>query len=450
MTSGRHWLCERSLRSWKRLDPTGAVNGNGMPPWGVVILRRILLATALIGVSVIAATPSIAATSGHSVPWASLGVVRPLLIQPSGWGSPIAAQPRSTTFGWCAPKGVEISSSGGQSTLISDSSVGQMLKNFHLALPSSPGSSREVATCEDVALDPSHPKTVYAGFQASQGGLIPPSYEVALVTSNMGRSWQFVPPPHGDSLMDFAGFVERPSGVEMLYSSNYFFPLKSGQSATFVAATSSTGGRSWTDVRLGCPAGAPCVIFGPEAPQGACGMSEWQQSVLVGATYEYRATTRWRAAGAVTSVSQCGSQQLVATASGDEFLVDHSRPNALLYTHDGIHWTAVSLPKIDGAPVGGRSVSFGQMMTLVANGALIAVAGSPLETAERLEMLKPGSTAWCITSAVLPAATRQDPVAAIQSSESALVVAFLTPIPTGGGAKAMALAFPLSRLRCRT
>jgi hypothetical protein len=416
----------------------------------VIIFRRIFLAIAAIGVSAAVTTPSIAATSGKSVPWASLGVIRPLLIQPSGWGSPIAAQPRSATFGWCSPKGVEISTSGGQPNLISDSSVGQMLKSSHLALSNSSGSSRVVATCEDVALDPSHPKTVYAGFQASQGGLIPPSYGVALVTSNMGRSWRFVPPPHGDSLTDFAGFVERPSGVEMLYSSNYFFPLTSGQSATFVAATSSTGGRSWTDLRLGCPAGAPCVIFGPEAPQGACGMSEWQQSVLVGTAGQGTAATRWRAAGAVTSVSQCGSQQLVATASGDEFLVDRSRPNALLYTHDGIHWTTVSLPKIDGAPVGGRFASFGQMMTLAANGALIAVSGSPLVTAEHLEILKPGSNAWCATSAVLPAATRQDPVAAIKSSESTLVMAFLTPIPTGGGTKAMALTFPLSTLRCRT
>jgi hypothetical protein len=421
-----------------------------MPRWGVVVFRRIVLAIALIGVSVTAATPSIAATRSRSVPWASLGTVRPLLIQPSGWGSPIAAQPGSATIGWCGPKGVAISSGRGQSTLVPDVSVGKMLKSFHLALSSSPGSSRAVATCEDIALDPSHPKTVYAGFQASKGGDIPPSFEVALVTTNMGRTWRYVPPPKGYTLTDFAGFVERPSDVEMLYATNYFFPLKPGRSAAFVAVRPSTGGRSWTDIGLSCPAGAPCVIFGPEAPQGACGMSEWQQSVLVGALYEYRGTTRWRAAGAVRSVSQCSSQQLVATASGDEFLVDRSRPNALLFTHDGSHWTVVSLPKIDGAPVGGRLAPLGQMMTLAANGTLIATAGSPFVTAEHLEILKAGSNAWCATRAVLPAATRQDPVAAMQSSESVLVVTFTTPIRTVAGTRAMALTFPLSTLRCRT
>ena len=325
-----------------------------------------------------------------------------------------------------------------------------MLKRAHLALYGLPGSTRPVATCEDIALDPLHPKTVYVGFQSAHGGLIPPSYDVALVTTDMGRSWRFVPPPKGYSRTDFAGFVERPSGVALLYAPNYFFPLKPGQSATFIAATSPTGGRTWTDGQLRCSAGAPCVIFGPEAPQGACGMSQWQQSVLVGATYEYRGTMRWRAAGAVASVNQCGSQQLIDTASGYEFLIDRSRPHALLYTRDGFHWTAVTLPKIDGGPVGGRFAPFGEIMTLAANGALVAVAGSPLAAAEHLELLKPRSTAWCATNAVLPTATRQDPVAAIQSSESALVVKFLTPIVTSGGTKATSLTFPLSTLRCRT
>ena len=90
------------------------------------------------------------------------------------------------------------------------------------------------------------------------------------------------------------------------------------------------------------------------------------------------------------------------------------------------------------------------MMSLAANGTLIATAGSPFATAEHLEILKAGSNAWCVTRVVLPAATRQDPVAAMQSSESVLVVTFATPIRTGAGTKAMALAFPLSTLRCRT
>ncbi len=421
-----------------------------MPQWNVLIFRRLVLVTVLIGVDATGATPSLAATSGHSVPWASMGVVQPSLVQPSGWGSPIAAQPASTTTGWCTTNGVEISTGRGQSTLVSDASVGQKLERSHLALSGLPGSSRATATCEDIALDPRHPRTIYAAFQASEGGSIPPSYGVALVTTNMGSSWRFVPPPKGYTRTDFAGFIERPSGVEMLYSSNYFFPLKPGQSAGLVAATSATGGRSWTDVQLRCPTGAPCVIFGPEAPQGACGMSEWQQSVLVGSTYEYRGTTRWRAAGAVSSVSQCGSQQLVTTASGDVYLVDRSRTRALHFTNDGFHWTAVSLPKIDGAPVGGRFAPFSQLMTLAANGALIAVAGSPLVTAEHLELLKPRSTVWCATSAVLPTTTRQDPVVAMQSSESTLVVAFLAPMPTGRGSNAMAVTFPLATLRCRS
>jgi len=251
-------------------------------------------------------------------------------------------------------------------------------------------------------------------------------------------------------LIDFAGFVQRPGSVELLYSHNYFFPPKPGQSFSFVAATSLTGGRSWIDVRLGCPAGAPCVIFGPQAPQGACGMSEWQQSVLVGHLEETIGADFWRPAGSVSTVSQCGSQELVATTSGDEFLIDRSRADALHYTRDGTHWTRVSLPKIDGAPVAGQASYLGQLMTLAASSVLVAVAGSPLSTTEHLEVLEPGSNSWCTAKATLPAATRQHPVAAIESSESRLVVAFFTPIPTGHAHNAMALTFPLSMLSCRS
>jgi hypothetical protein len=416
----------------------------------VAIVRRVLIVIATIAISTTAVTPSIAATNGNAIAWASLGIIRPSLTQSAGWGSPIAAQPRITIVGWCSPKGVEIASRSGQPTLISDESVGPLLKSSHLGIQDAPGSSNIAVTCDDVALDPSHSKTVYAGFEASKGGSIPPVYNVAFVTSNLGRSWRVVPPPRGYSLTDFAGFVERPNGVELIYSRNILFPLKLGQSTTFVSATSPTGGKSWIDTSLGCPAGTPCMIFGPQAPQGACGMSEWQQSVLVGAPGEGPVPTRWRSAGVIATVSQCGSQQLVATTSGVEFLVDRSRADPLLYTRDGIKWTTVTLPTIKGLRVGGQFIPFGEVMTLAANGALIAVSGSPLQTAEHLEILEPGSRAWCTTNSTLPAATRQNPVTAIQSSESKLVVSFFAPIRTDRGRAVTALTIPLATLRCRT
>jgi hypothetical protein len=408
----------------------------------------MLLAFTITGLSAAAVTSATAAATGNSIPWTSLGVVRPSLVQPSGWGSPIAAQPSSSTYAWCSREGVEIVASDGKSNLVSDSSVVPMLRASHFLLRN--WNTRVGASCVDVALDPSHPKTVYAGFNASQGGSIPPLYNVALVTSNLGRSWRFVPPPRGYSLTDFAGFVEQPRDVEMLYTRIYFFPMKPGQSASFVAATSSTGGQSWNDVHLNCSVGATCLNFGPQAPQGACAMSEWQQSVLVNSPGENDSTTRWREAGAVPSVSQCGDQQLIATTSRDEFLIDRSRANALLYTHDGVHWTTVLLPKIDGRPVGGRIEYLSQAMTLASDGALIAVTGTPTATVETLEVLQPGAKTWCPASATLPAATKKNPVSAIQSSDSRLVVAFFTPIRTGQGKEVSALTFPLSALRCRT
>lgn len=393
--------------------------------------------------------PTAGAATASSKTWASLGTIRPVLVQPSGWGSPVDAEPMRSSFAWCSSKGVEVSTGEGRTTLVSDSSVGKLLKRSRLGLRALPGGSNIAVRCGNVALDPGHPNTVYAGFQASEGGLIPPSYDVALVTADMGRSWRFVPPPRGDSLVDFGGFIQREAGVELLYSPGYFFPLGRGKSVTFVAATSSTGGRTWTDTRLGCPVGAPCVIFGPESPQGACGMSEWMQSVLVGSGAS-TGTTRWRAAGTIPSVSQCGSQQLIATRSGDEFLLDRSRQNALSYTRDGLHWTTVVLPKIEGRAVGGRFEFLGQTMTLDARGALVAVVGTPSATTESLQVLEPGASSWCAARAALPKATKENPITALWSSQSRMVVGFLSPIALSNGTKTMAISFPLSTLSCRS
>jgi hypothetical protein len=401
-----------------------------------------------LGVVALILAPMSGAATAPSQTWASLGIIRPELVQPSGWGSPVSAQPTRSSFAWCSSKGVEVSTDG-HATLVSDSSVGKMLKSSHLGLRELPSSSKVAVNCGNVALDPGHPNTVYASFQASEGGSIPPVYNVALVTTDLGRTWRFVPPPRGDSKVDFGGFIQQAAGVELLYSPGYFFPLEKGKSATFVTASSSTGGRTWTYSYLGCPVGAPCVSFGPEAPQGACGMSEWMQSVLVGSVTS-TGITRWRAAGAIPAVSQCGNQQLITTSSGEEFLLDRSRANALSYTRDGVHWTNVALPKIEGSPVGGRFQYLEQAMTLDARGVLVAVEGEPSVNPQSLEVLEPGSKSWCTAKAMLPKATKQSPIAAIESTNSELVATFESPIPLDDGTKTMAISFPLSTLSCRS
>ncbi len=383
------------------------------------------------------------------MPWASLGVIRPALIESAQWGSPISAQPTSATYGWCSPKGIEISSGSIATRLIPDSAVGMMLQAAHLGLAASSPGSKVRTTCEDVAIDPSSPMKVIVSFQAAQQGSIPPVYEVALVTSNLGRSWQFVPPPGSYSRVDFAGFIERRHTVEMLYSRNYFFPMKVGQSTTLVAVTPTNARFPWNDVYLGCPDGRPCVIFGPQSPQGACGMSEWQQSVLVGADAVNRLPFRWRPAGGLATIRQCGSQQLVTTTSGVEFLLDRSKSRALHLTHDGTRWTTVNLPKIDGVSVGNAPPSSSQIMTLTANGTLVAVTGTPFQSIDRLEILKPRASTWCVAVPTLPPGTKRDPIVAAQSSLTRLVVTFSSPISIDHS-RTSALAIPLSALTCRT
>jgi hypothetical protein len=110
----------------------------------------------------------------------------------------------------------------------------------------------------------------------------------------------------------------------------------------------------------------------------------------------------------------------------------------------------VVLPKIGGRPVGGRFEYLGQTMTLDARGALVAVVGTPSLTAESLQVLEPGANAWCAARATLPKATKENPIAAIESTDSRLVVGFFSPIPLRNGTKTMATSFPLSALTCRS
>lgn len=394
------------------------------------------------------AAPGTASPAGASHPstvtWASLGSIRPLVVQPAGWGSPIAAQPTNARAAWCSPTGIEYSSATGLQ-LLPVTQIGALLKARHLSWV--PPASAPI--CEVVALDPRHHGTIYAGFQATANGEIPPSYEVAVVTTDLGRTWRLIPPPHGYAPDEFSGFVERTTGVDAMYSHGYFFPPKPYTSSVFHVSTSSDGGRTWSSAALTCPTAGPCLTFGPQVPQGACGMSEWQQSILVASASSHGPAVPWQPAGGISTIDQCGSQQLVAARGGIDVLLDGLRSFPLHYTTDGMRWTAVTLPKIEGELVGGGFGTNGQLLTITAGGALVAVTGRPNNAAQSLSLLEPGATSWCTAKATLPAGSRQDPVSAVQSSSTRLVVAFASPVRLVGRSRASALAIPYSELVCR-
>ena len=413
--------------------------------------RRALLTLGAISACIMFASSPVVASPNATPSWFSLGTLRPTLVQPAQWGSPIAAQPLSPAFATCSTNGIEISSGSGPAVLVPDAAVSRLLKAKHYGLPISPSSAKvQPPQCEQVALDPRFPKTVYAAFQASPVGSIPPVYSVALVTTNLGVTWHFVPPPRGDSPLNFAGFVVRRSGVQMMYSLGYFFPMKPGSSTTLMTASSSDGGTSWSQGKLGCASASLCLTFGPQSPQGACGMSEWQQSLLVGSASATTSNgpTRWFPAGSAPTINQCGHQQLIATKSGVELLVDQIRSHALLVTLDGRHWTPITLPRIGGQSVGGGFAGVNQLFTVSASGVLIAVSGSPFNSPQTLEVLLPHSTKWCAAKAALPSHTVTDPVSFIQSSASQLVVWFSTTL-TVGAHRTSYISYPLAGINCR-
>jgi hypothetical protein len=235
-----------------------------------------------------------------------------------------------------------------------------------------------------------------------------------------------------------------------MYSLGYFFPMKPGSSTTLMAASSSDGGTTWSQGTLGCPSASPCLTFGPESPQGACGMSEWQQSLLVGSASgsTSNSPTQWSPAGSASTINQCGHQQLIATKSGFELLVDQLRSHALLVTRDGRHWAPITLPRIGGQPVGGGFAGVNQLFAVTASGVLIAVSGAPFSAPQRLEVLLPHSTKWCAAKIALPSHTVTDPVSFIQSSASQLVVWFSTSL-TVRGHRTSYISYSLAGLNCR-
>ena len=86
MTSVRPYEPWRMRRfdSRRACSPGGRCHGV-VPTWDVDTGRRVLAAIVTVGIGAALVAPSVAATPGTAESWSTLGVVRPLLVQPSGW-----------------------------------------------------------------------------------------------------------------------------------------------------------------------------------------------------------------------------------------------------------------------------------------------------------------------------------------------------------------------------
>jgi hypothetical protein len=375
--------------------------------------------------------------------WANLGRV-PYLSSTFAGPSSVAPQPGSTLVAWCLASGVEIT--GGSATITAPTAgVSAALEGTKLTSFSS-----KPPHCETVVLDPTHPGTIYAGFDTDSGGSAPPIYLAALYTTNGGATWRTVPAPPDTTLEDFGGFTTEGQRVLALFAG-----LKSYNSRNYPGGTvrglvsveaTSDGGLHWTPSTLGCPSAGPCTTLGTYS-WGDCNMNPASQSLLLGpAGTSARGGVRWTSSNWVTSLDSCVSPQLVVNSPHDLMVVDPSSQYSVVRSTDsGAKWSYVALPLIPGANYAPYGTPFANSLLLAPNGSLFAAVTTSSSPHQELFRLEPHATSWCQVPRVFETVSQSTTVSRLRVSQSDLLWS-----ETSNAAKSTSRVHvvPLSSLRC--
>ncbi len=325
--------------------------------------------------------------------WASLGRLSPIA---STWSASVGMATLSSPAGSpdriaaCGVNGaILLSSDGGKIwSALPDQAVVQAAArtSYPLATMASP---QHTATCNSVLLDSAHPDTVYASFSAAYGPYhsIPPIFTVGYVTTNLGRSWQAVPPPAGFTLGEFSGFQPAGAATLALFAS----PAAPGSAAKTAVLATLDGGLTWTPSHLTCPSLGPCLRFGP-APSETGGMgAAFPQPLL----WSSDAGSSWQApAWPSQVVLNQGPSELVALSQTRALLLSGASQYTLRATSDGgRHWQNIALPAVPDAQNGASGLPDA---VILPSGALLAQNPNT----QTWILLPPLATAWCPVTAL--------------------------------------------------
>jgi len=348
--------------------------------------------------------------------WAALGTLTPRAEQSSQYGSSVDASPTSTSYAWCGTDGIDVARASGPVKSVSDTGVEAMLAARALNI-----NNTSKVVCDVVLTDPQNPSTVYAGFEVGQNHSIPPVATVAMYTNNDGATWHFVPPPAKMTYLDFGGFALRGNVVQAIFTNEVNLARRSSRWS--IDAEAAVGGEKWDATSLACPTDGPCVTFGPELPQGACGMSSWQQALLVAVPGSLPGDPVWEGMSWAVGIPECDPALLFTDPNGDEYLLDFSMRYPLARSVDGgYNWQPIQLPNWDGRKVGGSPRQGYDVTAVTPSGDLLVILAPPNATTERLLLLAPGASQWCSVSGVLPPGARTDAIQAIGATASRLVM----------------------------
>ncbi len=248
------------------------------------------------------------------------------------------------------------------------------------------------------------PGVVLAAFTAAPPEGAPPVYDVAVASTDGGRTWRALPVPAGAGPGTFSGFAAAPDHAVVARFSS------SGASGSPVELEErSTDGLHWHPASVGCPAVGPCLRLGPYAP-GNCAMNGTFQDLLTSGITPGRLapiTGDWPA-----PLDACGPGQLVATSPTSALVVQSTSPFLVTATTDGgRRFVDVGLPPLtvpNGTAPLGQGGSFpagnGGGLLLLPDGSLLETTGTlpalagqqaARPAAAAWHLLRPGATAWC-------------------------------------------------------
>ncbi len=373
--------------------------------------------------------------------WSGLGTRRPLWIQDSQPGLAAAPVAQPEDLALCltgSGGGIDLSRNGGAgwTTVATSGVVAATARSQYPVVPGGEGAP----ACTTAVADPAHPGTVYATFAAGSAKYgMPPVYSVPLYTTDAGAAWHVVPPPSGASLGTFGQFAVSGDTVLAVFG-----PAATGGASTLVTATGDGGG-SWRAASLSCPAGGPCVTWGPAASgTGSCAMHAYPQAVDRSTDGGRTWSAQLLGAGGPGSVlaNSCSPNQLVAVGQAQVLLIANGTgvpQDAVRLSVDGGRiWRPVALPPL---PTGAQAAPGG--LRMLPDGTLLQATTSSTGSSLPVRLLAPGATTWCRARGLaLPA----DAVNANSLEVVGQRLWWIATTPQGQGASARST--PLAGVHC--
>ena len=317
--------------------------------------------------------------------FASLGRIRSLNVIADS-GSPVTVDPFDQKIvAWCGGSSIVVSVDGRRTTVSTGAADGPLRAEGMY----DPG-DRLLMRCADVL--PLSRSRVLAAFGGETGPATGIFSDYPVETRDRGRTWTPVPVPRESTYVGFGGFRASGRGVEAIFA--HRIPASRGgfDAADPVVEVTHDAGARWTAAPLACPAGGPCVTFGPFLP-GNCAMGISTQDVL----YSTDGGRSWARSPILDPGKlACGDARLVATGPDTALLINALSSYPIQRTIDrGASWTSVGMPvpnRLENA--GGVLEDFGPGgVTLLSDGSLLLTGGGAYSGGWQL--LRSGARRWC-------------------------------------------------------